>query len=505
MTRRSPQEALERLLTRQRELAHIGQARSLMAWDLQTMIPPEGVPARARAVATLAAYGHRMLTDPDTDADVAVLEEAARNGSLSGPPARMAVVLRREIDRLRKIPEDRYRRFAELTANGEAVWRRARAEDRFADFAPLLEEIVGLLREFVERWGYQGHPYNALLDVYEPGLTVDRLDFLFARLEEGLTSLLARIERSGKEIPDAFRGGPFPRAAQEAFLREVLEAIGFSFTRGRLDTSAHPFTMGIHPTDVRLTTRYAEDDLAYALYSAVHEGGHGIYEQNLPEELEPYGLMSAASLGVHESQSRFLENVLARSAPFWEYFAPRLVAHFPSLAGRTPEEFFRAANRVARSFIRTEADEVTYNLHVLLRYRLEKDLIAGKLAVRELPEAWRAEMRKLLGIEPPTDREGVLQDVHWSHGMVGYFPSYTLGNVYAAELLEALLRDVPGLWERVRVGDFAPILSWLRERVHTQGNLYDPPELLERATGKSPGPEALLRYLEAKMAEVHGL
>ncbi|MBE3595693.1 MAG: carboxypeptidase M32 [Hydrogenibacillus sp.] len=484
-------------------LFHLNAASALMGWDMQTMLPKGGVADRAETMGYFGAEQQRLLTAPVFLEALSVLKEAG--AELSELERRMVVVLNRDAERLRKIPPERYRAFHVLVAKGESIWREAREKNDFELFLPTLSEIIAMTREFIDYWGAGAHPYDVLLDHYEPGLTVEKVDALFHPLQEGLVRLLEML-KGGKAPSRAFVRGSFAVERQKTLSLKISEALGFDYTYGRLDTSAHPFTVGIAPTDVRITTRYFEDDPFSSLFSTIHEAGHGIYEQRLPQDLKRYGLMSPVSMSVHESQSRFYENIIGRSFAFWTYATPLFAEAFPEVfAGVDAEDVFRAVNIVEPSLIRVEADEVTYNLHIILRYELEKQLFSGALEAKDLPEAWNASMQTLLGLVPPDDARGVLQDVHWSSGLFGYFPSYALGNIYAAMLYEALRRDLPDFDRLVAEGEFAPIRAWMTEHVHAYGNRIDPLELLERATGRAPDVEPLLRYLEDKIRRVYRL
>ncbi|PTQ57616.1 MAG: Thermostable carboxypeptidase 1 [Candidatus Carbobacillus altaicus] len=487
------------------KLQYYSMIGSLSGWDMQTMMPDGAFEKRAEAAGFLAGETHRLMTDPRLEEAVEALMEGAEAGHLGEREARSVALFDRNLKKIKNIPEERYRAYFTLTARGESVWRRAREANDFSSFAPLLEEIVAMSREFIDYLGYEEHPYDALLDDYEPGLTVKRIDQLFPALREGLIQLMKKIEASPHK-PDLNRvRGTFPEAQQKKISRTVSERLGFDYHKGRLDKSAHPFTVGLHPTDVRITTRYFATDPFSSLYSTVHEAGHGMYEQNLPLELEPYpGLMAPVSMGVHESQSRFFENVIGRSYGFWQYVLPLYQEAFPDVFGKLDaEEVFRLVNASRPSLIRVEADEVTYNLHIMLRYELEKSLMSGEIKVRDLPELWREKMDAYLGIRPKTDAEGVLQDVHWSSGLFGYFPSYTLGNIYASQLYAALRKDIPDLEERLSSGDWEGPLHWMKSHIHRYGSLLDPLPLIERASGAPLSIEPLLNYLEEKMARVY--
>jgi len=342
------------------------------------------------------------------------------------------------------------------------------------------------------------------LEEYEPGMTTAQVAEILRGLREKLVPFVRELLDRGTP-PPPIPPGKYRIQSQKALCREALETIGYDFSAGRLDDSAHPFTIGLGPGDTRVTNRYNESEPFSALYGALHEGGHALYDQGIPAELFWLGLSGGASYGIHESQSRFWENQIGRSLAFWEFFKPKLSRRFRVFAQKNPEEIFRMVNKVEPSLIRVEADEVTYNLHICLRFELELGLIEGKIKVEELPERWNAAMKEYLGVVPPDDAKGVLQDVHWSGGSFGYFPSYALGNLYAAQFMEALRADLPDLWENVRKGNTAPILSWLREKIHRFGRMYFPGELCEKVTGKKLSPEPFLQYIQEKYSAVYGL
>lgn len=359
-------------------------------------------------------------------------------------------------------------------------------------------------REFIELRGYQGDRYNDLLEDYEPGMTTEVLDQIFAYIKEKTIPLLRQImaAKSGPHAEVVKRN--YPIQGQRELCLKVLEAMGYDFNKGRLDVSTHPFTIKINSGDIRITTRYEENFLNSGLFSTIHEGGHGLYEQNIDEALLDTSLSEAASTGIHESQSRFWENILGRSKGFWNYFGPIVQNTFPqSLKNTTVEELYRAVNKIEPSFIRVEADEVTYNLHIILRYELERDLIDGVITVADLPRLWKEKMEAYLGITPPNDREGVLQDIHWADGMFGYFPTYSLGNVYAAQFTKKLKADLPNYDELVESGNFKPILAWLKENIHRHGALLEPSELVKKVTGEEINPQYFVEYIEAKYKGIY--
>jgi carboxypeptidase Taq len=397
-------------------------------------------------------------------------------------------------------------RLSRVTTAAFHAWQRARAEDRFTDFQPHLEEVVRLKREEaalvspVVRPGEQISAYEALMDEYEPGLRVDDVRRLFTDLRLPLTMLVKEAEASQRPNAPNPLVGSYPRSAQQALLQDILQAMGFDLQAGRLDVSTHPFCTTLGPRDVRLTTRYDEQDLGDSLFSVLHEMGHGLYEQGLLQEWHGTPLGEAVSLGVHESQSRLWENFVGRSEPFWRWVLPRIQKHFPGAGdGCDLQDWLRAIHRVARTYIRVDADEVTYNLHVLLRFELESSLIAGTIEVRDLPNAWNNLLTELLGLPPKGDRLGCLQDVHWSGGSFGYFPTYTLGNVQAACLMRAVRMEMPNLDDDFANGRFDPLLQWLRERIHRHGRRVRGNDLIQQATGTVITAAPLLDHLTEKV------
>jgi len=386
------------------------------------------------------------------------------------------------------------------------VWAKARAESNFAMFAPHLKELLELKREVARLIGYEEEPYDALLDEYEPGAKSSDVARTFAALRGPLSAFVRQLSESKKKPDGSILHRHFPKAAQEQFGRRLAEAIGFDFKSGRIDVSTHPFCSGTSPGDVRLTTRYQEDFFSPAIFGVLHEAGHGLYEQGLNGAHLFTPLGTAASLGIHESQSRMWENMVGRSRPFWEHFYPDCQRAFPeALTGVSLDAWVGAINNVSPSLIRVEADEVTYNLHIILRFELERAMIAGKLEVVDIPEAWNAQMKELLGITPPDDREGCLQDIHWSMAGFGYFPTYALGNLYAAQFFAAAHKAIPDLTERIRRGEFRTLLEWLRENIHRHGQRYRADELVQRVSGAPLSIEPLMAYLRGKFGPIYGV
>jgi len=486
---------------RMAELRDLGAIVGLLTWDQETYMPAGGGVDRARQLAALHSLLHERLIDPAVGDALAVLEGETDLGE-----ARRAMVrnLRWERDRAIKVPSRLVRELA--TAQSEAVegWRKARAEGRFALFAPHLTRLLALRREQADAIGHGGERYDALLDGFEPGMRVARLEPLFDQLRKELGPILQRlVEAAGPKRWEHERHS-FPADRQWSYTLDLLADLGFDLERGRQDRSTHPFTSSAGRGDVRLTTRIAEDNLLSAVFGTIHEGGHGLYEQNLPAEhmLNPIG--TAASMGLHESQSRLWENLIGRSLPFWQNQLPKLRTYFPEqLEGVGVQEVYAAVNRVSRSQIRVEADEVSYNLHILLRFQLELALLRDELPVDDLPGAWSDLAQELIGARPVDDRDGVLQDIHWAWGEFGYFPTYALGNLYSATIHEKLGQDLGDLDEVVRSGGLTQIRDWLAARIHHKGRLCDAEEIVLQATGTGLSCEPFLRYLRGKYSGLY--
>jgi carboxypeptidase Taq len=389
---------------------------------------------------------------------------------------------------------------------GQQIWQQARQDDCFADFAPKLKHILELISEKAEALGYEDHKYDALLDEYEPDAKTNEISQVLGELVDRLSPLVAAIQQSGRSAPVEILKRDYNVGTQARFGRAVAEQIGFDFNRGRLDVTSHPFCESAGPNDCRITTRYDKHWIASAFFGTLHEAGHGIYEQGLAPEHFGLPLGQYVSLGIHESQSRMWENFVGRGLPFWKHFFPKLANAFPaSLTNVSVDDFYWAVNSVRPSLIRVEADETTYNLHIAIRFELERDLIDGSLSVDELPSAWNDKYQKYLGIAPPSDADGVLQDIHWSSALVGYFPTYALGNLYAAQLFEQAQQDLADLDGSLAQGEFAPLRDWLRQKIHSQGRRYSAGELVQRVTGQPLSSSALLRYLHGKLNPLFGL
>lgn len=486
------------------ELADLSSAAAVLGWDQQTYMPPGGAQARAEQRATLMRLVHQRITSPEVGDLLSELEA----GAASLDPERRALLreARRHYDQAVKVPAALVAELERTTATALDAWVQARRERDYALFKPHLARVVALSREKAEALGFSDSPYDALLDLYEPGIKRADIERVFEELRGTLVPLLQAIVPKVSSVDDAVLRRPLPADRQLAFAKEVVARLGFDFSRGRLDLSEHPFTTAFAPGDVRLTTRIDPSDLRVCLYAAIHEAGHGMYEQGIAERFARSVLGHVPSLGLHESQSRLWENVIGRSREFWIYFLPVLQRFFPgAFDGADVDAVYRAVNRVEPSLIRTEADEVTYNLHIMLRFELERALIDGTLSVDDLPDAWDAKMQEYLTVRPPTVLEGVLQDVHWAIGSIGYFPTYTLGTVLSVQLYQAALAEHPEIPKEVAHGEFGTVLRWFREKMHVHGSLYTPRELVRRITGTDLQTGPYLRYIETKYREIYNL
>lgn len=496
-------------MTAERKLYELwGEIRDLhgaiftLEWDQETYMPAAGQDARGRALATLTGLRHRLLTAPELSDVLDACAESAEPGGILEAQVRAA---RREVDRAVKVPESLEKELARAQSDGLTAWRRAREEDDHTLFSDALARLVDLKRRQALALAPAGTAYDALLDEYEPGMTEAQLTPLFTQYRVDLSALISKyIGETEKNVDESPARGDFPEDRQRAFGHEMAEAVGYRFDAGRLDLSTHPFCIGIARNDVRMTWRYQEDDFRPAFFGVLHETGHALYEQGLPEEHEGTPLAQDAGTGVHESQSRLWENHVGRSRGFWQWALPRFRAVFPGADPGNLDRLWPTFHVVRPSLIRVEADEVTYGLHVIVRYELERALFAGDLEPTDLRDAWNDRYDELLGIRPETDREGVLQDIHWAMGLYGYFPTYALGSMMSAQLFEAAERDLGDLEAQFAEGELAPLLQWLRTNVHGHGARYTAPQLMERVTGEPPTPEPILRHLRRHLEAVYG-
>jgi carboxypeptidase Taq len=490
----------DELITRTREAATLASCGSLLGWDESTYMPRHGGTHRGDQMALLARLGHEMTTAPR----VGELLASVAGDKLDEVQAANVREVRRGYERAVKVPAALVEELARVTTVAQGAWRDARKASDFALFRPHLERIVQLLREKADAIGHGGNRYDALLDEYEPGATAAGVTRVFASLRAELVPLLKAIADSGRTPDRTLLTREFPLDRQRVFGEAASAALGFDFESGRLDVSAHPFCCTVGPGDCRITTRYSERQFNESFFGVLHETGHAIYEQNLPREHAGTPAGQATSLGIHESQSRLWENQVGRSRPFWEHFLPRAAQTFPSLRGVSLDAWMFAINDVQPSFIRVEADETTYNLHIILRFEIEQAMLSGDLQVADLPGAWDAAFEAMFGLRPPDAARGCLQDIHWSFGGLGYFPTYTLGNLYAAQLMNAARKALPGLDDDFRRGDFARLRGWLNENVHRPGGVYRAEELCRRVTGSGLDHRPLMAYLREKAATHYG-
>jgi carboxypeptidase Taq len=498
--------ALDQLKTRLGEIHDLHRANAVLGWDQQTYMPRGGSNARAEQSATLQKISHEIFTADATGRLIDAAAHEADRLDLDSDDARLISVTRRDYHKARKVPADLVAEIARVTGQAVDVWTQARARSDWKPFEPYLCKIVDLNRKLADVLGYPEKPYDALLDQYEPDMKTAQVQAVFDSIKPDLIELVRQIAAKADAAGDGVLHREYDEQQQLNFGLEVIKRYGFDFTRGRQDRSVHPFTTTFSIGDVRITTRVERQFLSPALFGTLHECGHALYEQGIKPELERTPLADGASLGMHESQSRLWENLVGRSRPFWQFFFPRLQAAFPvQLADQTVESFYRAANTVSPSLIRVEADEVTYGLHVMLRFELENDLIEGRLKIAEVPEAWNAKMQDFLGIAPPTTALGALQDIHWSSGMIGYFPTYQLGNLISLQLWDKLNADISDLTDQIAQGEFGALLAWLRTNLHQHGRKFTSVELLQRITGGGLNPAPYLKYLKTKFGEIYGL
>jgi carboxypeptidase Taq len=492
-------DALERLKERLAEVTDLGKVTRLLSWDQQTMMPPAGTGHRADQVATVQRLAHELFTDPEVGRMLDELRPLEESLDPDSDDAALIAVVRRDYEKAVNVPTSLRAAMARAAAEARPVWLKAKTEADFASFLPSLERIVELKLEYVDRVADgAAERYDVLLDDYEPQTTTAEVRALFEELKPPLVELIAELRE--RDVDDSFLHGDFPPDRQRALSHEVLELFGHRPDSWRIDPTEHPFASGPGRDDVRITTNYHPDSLE-SLFSTMHEYGHGLYSHQLPEHLERLPTGQHCSLGIHESQSRLWENLVGRSLPFWRRFYPRLQETYPEqFADVDLDRFHAGIHAVRPGLIRIQADEVTYGMHVMLRFELEQEIVDGRIELRDLPQRWNEKMWDDLGVEVPDDGQGVLQDVHWSGGSIGYFSTYLIGTVASVQIWQAVCRDVPELEEHVGKGEFAPLREWLGEHVHALGCKYSPQETLRRATGSAIAAQPYLDYLRATYA-----
>ena len=499
-------EAYNRLLFLSKEIALLNSCSSVLHWEEQTYMPPGGIEHRGNQSALLAGMTHEKRTDPQFGDLLSALEQTDLIADPLSAPAVNVREWRRSFDRATKVPKSLVEEIAKTTALAQRQWVDARKKDRFADFEPWLDKVVLLKRREAKAIGYDAAPYDALLDEYEPGAKTDRITEVFANLRDELVPIVRSIAESPRKPDTDILHREYPVERQRVFGEMAAAALGFDFTKGRLDSTAHPFCSSFGPGDCRITTRYNPRFFNESFFGTLHETGHALYEQGLDPDHYGSALGEAVSLGIHESQSRLWENQVGRSKSFWRRFFPLAQQVFREALGDVSlDRFHFAVNAVEPSLIRVEADEVTYNLHVLIRFELEQALISGDLQASEVPEAWNAKYEKYLGIKPPNDALGCLQDIHWSAGLFGYFPTYTLGNLFGAQLFATAREQLGDLDEAFAKGEFQPLREWLRENVHRQGCRYWSNDLIHQVTGSAPTHLPLIASLRGRFGELYDI
>ncbi len=496
---------MQQLLEFVAELEDLRNIEAVLGWDQQVHMPPGGAEERGLQSAALGRIMHEKLTSGEGGQLIADLEAEVGDLTAETDEARMVKVAKRAYEKQTKVPLPLLIENIKTTSMAHSAWVKARAQSDFSIFQPYLEKIVDLRKQYADLFKPYDHIYDPLLDDYEPGMKTAEVKEIFNKLRPQQVELLKAIAE--KEPPDnSFLKKHYKEELQEKFGRYVITRFGYDWERGRLDVTEHPFTTSFGQGDVRITTRYLKDDGGSALFSTMHESGHAMYSQGIPKKYRRHPLSGAASLAIHESQSRLWENLVGRSKEFWSFFYPSLQMLFPEHLGNISQDtFYRGINKVEPSLIRVEADEATYNLHIMLRLEIEIGLMEGTIEVKDLPEIWNTRMEEYLGIRPPDDAQGVLQDVHWSGGMIGYFPTYALGNLSSVQLWDKMLEEHPNIPDEIAQGKFDTILGWMREKVHQYGSKFEPQEIMLKATGSKITPEPYMKYLTTKYGEIYDL
>ncbi|MCX6825902.1 MAG: carboxypeptidase M32 [candidate division Zixibacteria bacterium] len=499
------EELYDELIKRNQEIAIIGSCAGLLGWDERTYMPRSGAQARANQIAYLSGLAHQKFTDPKIGELLKELEQSPLAKDELSDSAVNIREIRDEYDKLIRVPQKLVEEISHTTTMAQGIWTEARAKSDFAKFLPWLEKIIKLELQLANCLGYKKEAYDALLDNYEPGSTYESVVKVFAEFRKELVDLVATIKDSKRKPDLSIIEREYPVDRQAIFGQAAADAIGFDFASGRLDVTTHPFCSGISPGDTRITTRYSPRHFSQAFFGILHEAGHGIYDQGLDKGHFGTPRGHSVSLGIHESQSRMWENFVGRSKPFWKHFLPLAQKTFPeALKSVAFDDFYFAINDVRPSYIRVEADEVSYNLHILLRFELESALLKGDLSAADLPGAWNEKFEQFFGIAPKNDAEGCLQDVHWSCGYIGYFPTYTLGNLYAAQFFAKVREDIKDLDRQFAVGNFSGLKTWLNKNIHTHGKKYRAQKLVQVVTGQPLSHKPLISYLRTKYGELYG-
>lgn len=488
------------------EMTHLRAAAAVLSWDQEVFMPKKGIDLRARTISNMVGLLHQKFTSRDFEKLLLGVKKLADGGKLDDEESCIFKEIWREFEREKKLPVKFVKELSHACSKSQNVWAQARQKNDFKIFLPYLKKIVELKRKEAELVGYKKNPYDALLDTYEPYMTTEEVAQIFEELKKFLVPFIKKIKKSKVRINPEILRGKFPIQKQINFNAYVAKEMGFDFEAGRMDESTHPFTTTFNAQDVRITTRYHEDNLLYSIMSTVHESGHAIYEQGIPVEKFGTPLGEPISFGIHESQSRIWENIVGRGKPFWEYFYPYLQKKFPKPFSKIKlVDFYKTINSVQSSLIRTEADEVTYNLHIIMRFEIEKELLDGSIEAEDLPKIWNNKVKEYFGIKVPSDALGVLQDVHWSGGSIGYFPTYALGNLYSAQFWAAAKRDMPDLEEKIAKGQFFHFKEWLKKNIHIHGKLYSAEEMAKKVTGEKLNSQYFIDYIKNKYREIYKL
>ena len=497
----------EELKTRMAGIHDLRMAQAILGWDQHTKMPPKAGELRAEQLSTIDRFSHELFIDDEIGALLEELRPYEEGLDSDSDEARLIRVTRHDYEKAKRVPPDLRAEMTKTGAIALAAWVEAREKSDFSIFLPHLRKNVDLQHRYIDCFEGLGYDsaYDVLLDDFDEGLKTEAVREVFDELKRELIPLIAEIAEHADRVDDSSLHGDFPIADQRAFALVMLERFGFDHESWRLDPTVHPFAMSAGTTDIRLTTRYDETDLGVSLFASIHEFGHGFYEANVDPALERTVLSAVTSMSLHESQSRMWENLVGRGLPAWRFFYPQLQEAFPAQFGNVElDDYYRAINKVEPTLIRVEADEATYNLHIILRFELEQQILSGELALEDLPEAWNERMKEYLGIDVPDDAQGVLQDVHWSGGAIGYFPTYALGNVISVQLWEHLRAELPDLDSQFERGEFGDLAGWLRENLHRHGRKYSATEVVERATGRPIEVAPYVRYLTAKFRDLYG-
>ncbi|WP_373897170.1 carboxypeptidase M32 [Haloimpatiens sp. FM7315] len=484
------------------KIEYLNCASSVLYWDMRVGAPKKGMEYRGEVLGYLSGELYKLQTSEKIKE---YIEYFSKFNDLDDVTKSMVENVKKQYNETKKIPEDRYKEYTILTSKAENAWQEAKDKKDFNIFKPYLEKIVDYKREFISYLGYDKNKYDTLLDLFEPGITVEKLDVVFKEMRDSIIAILNKIKNSSVKVDKTLLTKEIDIERQDRFSKEVLKKMGFDFEAGRVDETEHPFTIEFGNKDVRITTHYFKDNFISGLLSNVHEGGHAIYEQDIEDDLKGTLLATGVSMGVHESQSRFYENILGRSKEFWVYFYPILKERFKEYKDVPFDEFFKAINLVEPSLVRTEADELTYSLHIIIRYEIEKMLINGEIEVKDLPKIWNNKYKEYLGVEPTNDAEGILQDIHWAGGDFGYFPSYALGNLYGAQFLNKMKEDIKDLNSQISKGNLDIIHQWLKENIHKYGSVYKPADLIKKVTGEELTAKYFIEYLNEKYKDIYNL